>query len=252
LVDKLEKGIGESIKKHLKVLKNRVSAQYCVLGNPLFFVDNLRSMALTTLRHPRSAVILDWQGLPWSVTEAHATPYGFEVYKGYAGTVVPRSSRRFWILTAPLAEHLRTLRGKHAGQLPFLGHKVYEMRKSMGLVKPVIKTMSPKHMWSQQMLALLGTDSDRVIGEKLGISTSAVQSKRASLGIPHFEPWSPEQLALLGQYSDATVAKMLGVGRRAVSAVRLYKKIDSFTARRQAERAKAKAGGQHLGAGTRG
>jgi hypothetical protein len=50
-----------------------------------FFVGNLRSMTLSTFPHSQREVVLDWQGLQWSLTQAYPTPYGFEVYKGYAG-----------------------------------------------------------------------------------------------------------------------------------------------------------------------
>jgi hypothetical protein len=173
---------------------------------------------------------LDWQGLPWTVREAYATPYGFEVYRGYSGTGLQPARPHTWILTAPLAQHIRTLiNPRDSGQLPFLHSTVYRMRKDMGLVKPFINQVkSPKHRWTKQMLALLGTNMDHVIGEQLGICKSSVHAKRQSLNIPHFERYSPEQLALLGKYSDATVAKMLGVSKSNIKTMRQNKKIAPF------------------------
>lgn len=40
--------------------------------------------------------------------------------------------------------------------------------------------------WRAEEVALLGTDDDEVIAERLGRSRSAVRSKRASLGVPYF------------------------------------------------------------------
>ncbi len=201
-------------------------------------------MTLRASPHSQREVVLDWQGLPWTVREAHATPYGFEVYKGYAGTGLSPALPYSWIVTPQLAQHVRTLRPREAGQLPFLACTVYRMRKDMGLVKPVVKTMSPKHIWTKQEIALLGTDTDRAIGEQLGLSDTTVQAKRASLGIPHIERWSPEQLDLLGQYSDGTVAKMLGMNTMKVKSMRRFKKIVSFTARQKEAKAKAQASAQ--------
>jgi hypothetical protein len=202
-------------------------------------------MTLSTPLHPPSAVVLDWQGLPWTVREAYATPYGFEVYRGYAGTVPPYARNPSWILTVALADHLRTLCSRDPGQLPFLACTVYKMRKRMGLIKLCInKTTSPKHIWTKEKVALLGTGSDRVIGKKLGMSHTSVRTKRFSLGIAPAEPWSPEQLALLGTDTDSNVAKKLGMAEWRIRGIRVKKNIDSFTAQQLTARTKAKASAQ--------
>jgi hypothetical protein len=47
------------------------------------------------------------------------------------------------------------------------------------------------HLWSPQELALLGTMSDADVGKEVGLSSSAVNMKRLSLGIPAFKPAAP-------------------------------------------------------------
>jgi hypothetical protein len=62
--------------------------------------------------------------------------------------------------------------------------------------------------WTEGELALVGTDSDRVVAETLGLSISGVQQKRTSLGIlPLAGRWEEHQIALLGTASDSELAR---------------------------------------------
>lgn len=87
--------------------------------------------------------------------------------------------------------------------------------------------------WTDEMLALLGTESDNALGDRWDMSRMTVARKRQSLAIASYDlkrggfqretlfRWSPENLALIGQESGATVARRLGISRRAVYLMRL-------------------------------
>jgi len=83
--------------------------------------------------------------------------------------------------------------------------------------------------WTESEEALLATDSDRMIGERIGRSQGAVEKKRTALDIAAYEPraytWSAAELKLLGKFSDAEVARRLGVSRRCVIHERQRRKI---------------------------
>lgn len=86
--------------------------------------------------------------------------------------------------------------------------------------------------WTDEMLALLGTESDTALGDRWAMSRMTVARKRQSLEIAPYDlkqagfngetlfRWSPESLALIGEEPDATVAKKLGINRRAVYKMR--------------------------------
>ena len=88
-------------------------------------------------------------------------------------------------------------------------------------------------IWTDEMIALLGTESDTALGDRWGMSRMTVARKRQSLAIAPYDlkqggfqretlfRWSPENLALLGKEPDATVARRLGISRRAVYLMRL-------------------------------
>ena len=58
-------------------------------------------------------------------------------------------------------------------------------------------------VWTDEMLAALGSDKDAVLAERWGTSAKTVNLKRNSLGIAAFGhvDWTPEMLAALGQES---------------------------------------------------
>ena len=80
--------------------------------------------------------------------------------------------------------------------------------------------MSKEHDWTEEALALLGTDIDSAIAKQLGVPVYLVWNKRTELGIQAYgksSPWTKEEIALLGTMYDAKVAKRLG---RTLSSVR--------------------------------
>jgi len=71
--------------------------------------------------------------------------------------------------------------------------------------------LPPSHQWSEQEIALLGTDSDPKIARRLGLSNYAVFDKRRSLGIPRPpQRWTEAEIGLLGTASDGEVARRIG------------------------------------------
>lgn len=84
---------------------------------------------------------------------------------------------------------------------------------------------SPDVEWTDEMIALLGTDSDPNVAAQFGISKHSVRYKRTKLGIPPFtEPirkgpsdgeifWTRRRRALLGTAPDGEIARRLGVSR---------------------------------------
>ena len=76
-----------------------------------------------------------------------------------------------------------------------------------------------QHDWSDEDRALLGTISDKAVGEALGLPVHVVVYKRRSLGIEAsvLEPWRDDEIRLLGTNIDSEVARTLG---RSLSSVR--------------------------------
>jgi hypothetical protein len=71
--------------------------------------------------------------------------------------------------------------------------------------------------WTAKEVALLGTDVDRVIAEKVGRSVEAVNRKRKKLGIPRIpdrlsghSSWSAKEIGLLGTDDDKVIAGKIG------------------------------------------
>ena len=76
-----------------------------------------------------------------------------------------------------------------------------------------------QHVWSDEDVALLGTKSDKSVGEILGLPKHVVVYKRKSLGIEAsvLEPWQDDEIRLLGTSTDREVARTLG---RSLSSIR--------------------------------
>jgi hypothetical protein len=71
--------------------------------------------------------------------------------------------------------------------------------------------------WTAKEIALLGTDVDRVIAEKVGRSVEAVNRKRKKLGIPRIpdrldrsSQWTKAQIRLFRTDDDKTIAAKTG------------------------------------------
>ena len=83
---------------------------------------------------------------------------------------------------------------------------------------PEAHGLPSSHRWTDEEIALLGTEYDSLIARRLGISTHVVEDKRRRLGIPPRRlRWTSEEVALLGTKTDREVAILLG---RKVAAVR--------------------------------
>jgi hypothetical protein len=77
-------------------------------------------------------------------------------------------------------------------------------------------------VWMKQKIALLGTDSDRTIAERLGTTRGVVARKRTQLGIAGYYPqrrisWTKEMVALLGKVSDWKIAEKYRMSRASVA-----------------------------------
>jgi len=95
------------------------------------------------------------------------------------------------------------------------------------ILAPVEAKLMPKrhnnNFWTPDRIALLGTDFDPVIGQRLGISTHKVRAKRVQLGIRPLQMlcnWGQTELTLLRTHTDQEVAKMTGRSLNDVAAKR--------------------------------
>ncbi|MBF5004478.1 hypothetical protein [Diaphorobacter caeni] len=80
----------------------------------------------------------------------------------------------------------------------------------------------PSLAWTDEMLALLGTDKDSVLAERWGTTAKTVNLKRNALGISAFGHvlWTGEMLACLGKEVDAELARRFGISKASVIAKR--------------------------------
>lgn len=91
---------------------------------------------------------------------------------------------------------------------------------------PPFRLRRPRVEWSPEMVALLGTDSDRLVAEMLGLGPDSVARKRLVLQIPPHYPrpheryrshlWSRRELALLGKHPDKAIAARVGLSTTSV------------------------------------
>ena len=84
--------------------------------------------------------------------------------------------------------------------------------------------MSTVRFWTAERAALLGTDSDAVIAERLGVSIAAVEAQRKQRHIPVYGNggcrWGQTDLGLLRSYSDEEIAKITRRSLREIAAKR--------------------------------
>jgi hypothetical protein len=91
--------------------------------------------------------------------------------------------------------------------------------------------LPPSHRWTEEEVALLGTDHDAAIAVRLGVARHVVENKRRRLGIPGIvERWTDEEVALLGTRTDREVASQLGRLTAAVRKKRQLMGIPPFVA----------------------
>ena len=113
-----------------------------------------------------------------------------------------------------------------------------ELSRRLGL-RPGPRWTLERGGWTPDELALLGTDHDKVIAEKLGRTLSAVMSKRVQRKIPAFSGWpgsapgwTDDEVKLLGTDTDEAVAAKIGRTPSAVAQKRAALTIPTFRDRR--------------------
>ncbi len=107
--------------------------------------------------------------------------------------------------------------------VPMIGRSassIHAHRKLLG-----IRTHAPvvQRAWSEREIALLGTDLDRAIAQRLSRTVHSVEKRRQALGIKrfNFHPWTAREEALVGRVSDAEAARRLGRSEKAIQQRRL-------------------------------
>src|SRR5438874_641700 len=71
--------------------------------------------------------------------------------------------------------------------------------------------LPPRHEWTEDEVALLGTDTDSAIAKLLGVGRHLVFEQRRRLGIPRIpNRWTESEMHLLGTATDGQVARTLG------------------------------------------
>ncbi len=80
--------------------------------------------------------------------------------------------------------------------------------------------LGPCHHWTEEQIALIGTDTDQAIAQTLGLPRYSITWKRYQLGIPSFIPafqrWTEAEIRMLGTATDSEVARSLGKSAKAV------------------------------------
>jgi hypothetical protein len=78
--------------------------------------------------------------------------------------------------------------------------------------------LPPRHQWTDEENALLGTQPDHVIARLLGLTKNAVAEQRRPRGLLRVSrPWTDDEIALLGTASDARIARILKRGIASVA-----------------------------------
>lgn len=90
--------------------------------------------------------------------------------------------------------------------------------------------------WTPEQVAMLGTDTDIKVAEKIGKSRATVVKARQARGIPpfstHLQPkfvWTAEAVAMLGKMRDSALAKLLKVTPSNVAAARRTRSIPRYS-----------------------
>jgi len=87
----------------------------------------------------------------------------------------------------------------------------------------------PRHEWTDEEIALLGTDTDPKIANIIGVQPHTVFEQRRRLGIPRIvRRWTEAECKLLGTDSDEDVARKLGRSECSVARRRVQLGIPIF------------------------
>ena len=94
---------------------------------------------------------------------------------------------------------------------------------------PEAHGLPSRRKWTEEELALIGTDSDKAVAKALGLPVNVVKHKRESLGISLLaQRWNEEQIALLGTAPDSQLARTLGKSTSAIQRKREKLGIPAF------------------------
>ena len=86
--------------------------------------------------------------------------------------------------------------------------------------------------WTEEQLAVIGTDSDRAVALALGLPRNVVAYQRARMGISLLaDRWKEHEIALLGTAPDSQLGRELGKSASAVTRKRVKLGIPTFVAR---------------------
>lgn len=107
-----------------------------------------------------------------------------------------------------------------------LGIPAYKPPIPKGRKKSVVPRAKSKP-WTSAEVALLGTDTDRAIGMRLGLTRDAVQKQRRQRGIPaigdrrpRIKTWGMIELLLFETHSDTEIVKLSKRDVKEVAATR--------------------------------
>ena len=88
------------------------------------------------------------------------------------------------------------------------------------------------HHWTEEEIALLGTESDGAVARRLGLPQYTIENKRRRLRLPSLPRcWTRKDIALLGTAIDREVGHKLGKSGAAVRRKREHMCIHKFLAR---------------------
>jgi hypothetical protein len=115
-----------------------------------------------------------------------------------------------------------------AGVLGIDHRSVFRKRRLLGIApyaEPLQKE-KPGFDWTRAAVALLGTQSDRKLAKRLGLSAASVHNKRLELHIASHRPpqkrieWTAEMISLLGAISDLKFAQRFAITKDSVKSKR--------------------------------
>ncbi|MBX9754084.1 MAG: hypothetical protein K2X80_04980 [Pseudomonadaceae bacterium] len=107
-------------------------------------------------------------------------------------------------------------------------NRIEALRAEVGTPEP--RVQRPRFLpledeiWTEEMIALLGTMPDPELADRLGVSRMPVKEMRKELDIPAYKPYpeiTAEVAAEFGNLSDSAIAKRLGVSASFIRRARL-------------------------------
>lgn len=108
--------------------------------------------------------------------------------------------------------------GDVAAELGISRNSVSYKRRMLGIpAYGAARARSPNPFWTRGRVALLGTDTDKEVARRLGISRPCVTGERRRRGIEPFTApaakvvWTPAMVRHLGKISDRRVAAKFGI-----------------------------------------